>query len=183
MKTIELMEKLRKMPVFHVNDLAKITGLNAHAVRMLVWRLYKKKLIRRIERAKYTAVESTLAMANYTARPSYVGLYSALRFHNMTDQIVRDIDILVPKSRKTIEINGYKIRFTKTKHFWGFEKYRIDEFEVLVSDPEKTIIDCLMSEKISIQAVFEAIKSRKIDMKKIGDYIDRTNSSALAKRF
>ena len=109
MKIQKLMEKLKKMPLFSINDLAKITGLRPSSARMLAWRLSKRGLVTRIERAKYTAIREPLIIAAYMVRPSYIALYSALRFHDMTTQIIRSIDVMVPKSRKASKINRQKI--------------------------------------------------------------------------
>jgi predicted transcriptional regulator of viral defense system len=182
MKTIELMEKLKKIPLFTINDLAKITGLGLSSVRMLAWRLSKKNLIKHIERAKYSAIDEPLVIASYIVRPSYIGLYSALRFHDMTTQMISAIDVIVPKARKLATIDKRRIIFTKTKHFWGFEKYRVGEFEVLVSDPEKTIVDCLLTGKVRPHVVFRALRSREIDEERLFSYVQKINNSALGKR-
>lgn len=182
MNTYELMEKLRHMPVFTVNDLAKITGLKAASVRMLVWRLAKKGLITRIERSKYTAITEPLVVASYLVHPSYIGLYSALRFHDMTTQILGAIDIMVSKSRKNTVYGNRKIIFSKTKHFWGFEKQKIGEYEVLVSDPEKTILDCLLSGKVRISQVIESLKSHRVNEKRLLSYVLKVEDASLAKR-
>ena len=182
MKTLKLMEKLKKIPVFGVSELAKITGLKPAAVRMLAWRLSKRGLITRIERSKYTTMDEPLVIAAYLVRPSYIGLYSALRFHNMTTQMPNAIDVMVPKARKETKISDRPVIFTKTKHFWGFGKYRAGEFEILVSDPEKTIVDCLLSGKVRPHAVFEALMSREMDEGRLFEYVQKTGDSALGKR-
>lgn len=182
MRTLELIEKLGKIPVFGVNELAKLTGLGAHAVRMLAWRLGKKGIITHIERLKYSILKSELVIAAYITKPSYLGHYSALAFHGMTTQIVNDIDIVAPKSRKPVKINRKIIRFIKTKHFWGFEKYSLDGFDVLISDPEKTIVDCILSGKIKPHIIFEALKSRRLDENKLFFYAHKIENSALMKR-
>jgi len=182
MKLFDLMEKLKKVPLFGINDLSKITGLKPASSRMLAWRLAKKGLITRIERAKYTTLDEPLAVAAYLVPLSYVGLYCALRFHGMITQIVAGIDILTKKSRKPTTVLERKVIFTKTKHFWGFEKYKINSFEVLVSDPEKTIMDCLLSEKIGPDVVLEALRAKEIDEMKLLSYARKINSSALGKR-
>jgi len=182
MKLTELMEKLKKVPLFGINDLSKITGLKSATTRMLAWRLAKKGLITRIERAKYTTQDEPLTVAAYLVPLSFIGLYSALRFHGMTTQVLAGIDILTKKSRKPATVLGRRVSFTKTKHFWGFEKYKIGGFEVLVSDPEKTIIDCLLSEKIGPDVVFEALAAKEIDEMKLLSYARKINSSALGKR-
>lgn len=182
MKIMELMEKLKEMPLFTINDLAKITGLKFSSVRMLAWRLSKKKLIKHVERAKYSTIDNPLVIASYIVQPAYIGLYSALRYHDMITQIINTIDVIVPKSRVPAKIDKRKVIFTKTKYFWGFEKYRIGKFEILVSNPEKTIVDCLITGKVRPHVVFRALKNEEIDEERLFSYVQKIKNSALGRR-
>lgn len=186
MKTIELIEKLRRYPLFTLEDLAKITAQSSHTVRIVASRLVKRKLIMRIERNKYTLQDEPLVVAPYVVYPSYLGLWSAIRFHNLTTEMIKDIGMIVPKKRKGLLFLGRTIHFTKTKHFWGYEKQSYLGFEILVSDVEKTIIDCLLARRFSVSAVFEAIeealKDGKLDENRLFHYTSRIDSDSLFKR-
>jgi len=182
MKTSELMEKLKRLPVFTLNDLAKLTGHKPATVRILASRLSKRNLIKRIEKGKYTILDEPLVITAYMTRPSYIGLYSALRFHNMTTQAVSNIDVMIPKSRKEANVLGKRVMFTKTRQFWGFEKYKFGGYDVPVSDPEKTIVDCILSEKVRPDSVLEALKSIDVDEAKLLSYVRKCDNSALGKR-
>jgi len=181
MKILELIENLHKYPLFTIGDLTKITGQPATSVRIVASRLVKRRVIKRIERNKYTFHDEPLIFASYIIYPSYIGLWAALRFHNLTTQIVREIDVIVPKSRKDLIFMGNKIHFTKTRNIWGFYKGTYLGFEIFISDIEKTIIDCILS-GVQASVILEAIKTGPIDEDKLFEYTAKVNSFSLFKR-
>ena len=65
MKTIELLQKLRAMPVFTVNDLSRILGKSDKYVKVVAYRLCKQGLVKRIERGKYTVYDDAVEIASY----------------------------------------------------------------------------------------------------------------------
>ena len=188
MKTTTLLKKLEEYLLFSENDVAKIlVKSRPQYVRIMLYRLHKRGLIHRIEKGKYTVhSENPASFAAHIVHPSYLGLWTALRFHDLTTQLPKDINVMTAKARRkdvTLE-NGARIRFTKTKQFWGFRKERIGPVPSLVSDKEKTIIDCLLAGgKVPMWAVSEALMDEKtIDKQRLIDYAKRIKSPTLSKR-
>jgi predicted transcriptional regulator of viral defense system len=180
MKSIELLKELRAYPLFTVNDLAKILGKNPGYVAVLIKRLLDRKLVQRIERGKYTLHEDPLVFSSHIKYPAYIALWSALRFHNLTTQLPNTVFVCTPASKKSIKFPGTGIVFVKNHHFWGYEKYAYDEFEIFVSDREKTLIDCMLTGKVPLHEVADAIT--EVDGEKLVEYAKKTKNTSLIKR-
>jgi predicted transcriptional regulator of viral defense system len=182
MKSVELLKELRNYPLFSENDLAKILQKKAEHVKTLLYRLRKQKLVFRVERGKYSAHDDPLIFSSYLYQPSYISLWTALRFYNLTEQLPRTVFVMVPKPKKAIRFMDRDIVFAKTKHFWGYQKERYDGFEIFMADREKAVIDCLISNKIPLDEVVKAIENTGLDVDKLVGYVLKIGGASLAKR-
>lgn len=182
--TILLVNKLREYPLFTVNDISKHLRKSRNYSAILAFRLVKKGVIRRITKGKFTMYDNPLIFLSHIYTPTYIGSWSALRFYNMTTQLPKDFFVVTTRRRKTLDCKDYKINFVAipTKNFWGFKKEKYLGFEIFVSDPEKTIIDCILTKKVPLSAVYEAISNSEIDVKKMVNYLTRIQNSSLTKR-
>ena len=84
-------------------------------------------------------------IAAHLVEPYYIGYWSALNHHGLTEQIPRTTFIATTKPRMPLEIMGneyYFVRLVKKK-FFGFTESNIEGVVVNISSPEKTIADCL----------------------------------------
>ena len=133
--------------------------------------------------------EFEIAMA--LVRPSAISHRSALHFHGMTEQIPQRVYVTttqaIPVSRTvkrqtrshrsfSREINGILYEFIKIKleRFFGFKDYWMGEAKVTITDPERTLIDGLISPKYfgdwaEVYSVFES-RISSLDLKKMIDY-------------
>ena len=91
MKTIKLLKILERYPVFTVNDLARILNKKQEYIKTLLYRLKKRDLVYRLERNKYTIYDDAFLVASLLYFPSYISLWSALRFYNLTEQLPKKI--------------------------------------------------------------------------------------------
>jgi len=78
----------------------------------------------------------------------YIGYYSALQIHSLITQPSLKEQIVINKrikpSEKKIKNVNFQFIYHNSKHFFGYKKIWIDNFnKVYCSDLEKTIIDCL----------------------------------------
>jgi predicted transcriptional regulator of viral defense system len=143
--------------------------------------------------------EFEIAMA--LVQPSAISHWSALHFH-MTEQIPQRVYITttqaVPISRAvkirnksqrsfSREINGILYEFIKIKpeRFFGIKDFWVGEVKVAITDPERTLIDGLISPKhfggwAEIYSAFESHIS-SLDLAKMVDYSLRLDA-VIAKR-
>lgn len=144
--------------------------------------------------------EFEIAMA--LVQPSAISHWSALHFHGMTEQIPQRVYITttqaVPISRAvkarnksqrsfSREVNGILYEFIKIKQerFFGIKDFWVGEVKVTITDPERTLIDGLISPKYfggwaEIYSAFESHIS-SLDLARIIDYSLRLDA-VIAKR-
>ncbi len=179
MKTIHLLKKLERFPLFTENDVAKTINKSPKYVRTLLYRLNKEKLIYRIEKGKYTVHDDPLIFASHVIIPSYLSLWTALRYYNMTQQQPTSFFVISPVKRKNIK--DLNIIFMSTKHMFGYKKERYSDFDIFMAEPEKAIIDSLLF-KIPIEDINFALEKEDLDFKKLSNYAKKTENISLIKR-
>lgn len=178
---IELLKKLERYSLFTLKDLSKIMlDKNPDYLKVFVKRLENREVIHKIERGKYTVHEDPMIFATKIYSPSYISLWTALRFYDMTEQLPRDIFVCVPKWRKEIKFFDTKIIFVQTKHMWGYKKTQYNGFEIFMAEKEKAVIDSLISKKIPFSEIIKGIE--QVNKKKLKDYARRTKNKNLIKR-
>lgn len=142
--------------------------------------------------------EIAIALVN----PAAISHWSAMHFHGMTEQIPRIVYVTTTqpinilrsskKLRKTQrdhsrKINGVLYQFIRIKpeRFFGIKDYWVGEAKVTITDPERTLIDGLVSPRYfgdwaEVYSAFELQFSR-LDLNKMIEYSTRF-SAAVAKR-
>lgn len=75
--------------------------------------------------------------------PYYIGLLSAARMHGAAHQQVQQLQIIVPKQERPIEVTGLSIRFFKKKDFKATQLVSLKGHSGMlpVSSPEATALD------------------------------------------
>ncbi len=176
----------REMIIFSATDVKRflnISRLNTHGI---LARMMKKELIERLERDRYITRDNWDSLDIYEIvssmqLPAYLAYYSALHFHGLTTQVPRTVYMAATVRKRNMTIRGQKIKFVKIgdSMFFGYQRYG----NIIASDPEKTIIDCLQHPLYGggIGNVEEALSST-LDLNTLVDYCIRTESSALASR-
>jgi predicted transcriptional regulator of viral defense system len=86
-----------------------------------------------------------LALASAAIEPSYVGWWSAASFHGFTTQKPLAVTVAVTRQVGPREIEGTEVRFVSltARKFFGFQPYSLYGRTVSVSEPAKTLVDCL----------------------------------------
>lgn len=189
---------------FTVNDAVKSLGTSySSSILELLSAMAKRGLIMRIKDGLYHIIPYEKNSNEYfpnwhlTAEALvetidyYLGFYTALEIHGLITQpsLVEQIVMqkrLQPKNFKVKNVEFEIITYNK-KHFFGYEKTWIDDFnKVNCSDLEKTIIDCLYKPDYAngITEIAKAIyKSReKINVSKILMYLEKFDAQVVYKR-
>ncbi len=182
MKTIKLLKILERYPVFTVNDLARILNKKQEYIKTLLYRLKKRDLVYRLERNKYTIYDDAFLVASLVYFPSYISLWSALRFYNLTEQLPKKIFVVVSVPRKPLKFQDTIIEFIKIKHFFGFKKERYKDFDIFIAEPEKAIIDSFLLKKIPFDEIENSVKDKQINKNKLINYALKIKNKTLIKR-
>lgn len=167
--TLKLLKKLEQYPVFNIQQFKALTKYKPDYARLAIHRLIKNKLIKKIERNKYTVHNDAFLISSYISWPSYISMWSALRYYNLTDQIVNNIQVITARPRKDIEFNKIKIRFFKINksRLTNYTKKRYENHEIFIAEPEKALADALLFKTISQKEAEEIISKNKLSKRKI----------------
>ncbi|MBU0758513.1 MAG: hypothetical protein KKF44_10685, partial [Nanoarchaeota archaeon] len=176
------LEELKNYPLFTINDITRIKYIKPEYAKLVIYRLKKNNLIKEIEKGKYTCHDDPYIFASQIIYPSYISMWSAFAFNGLTEQIIKEINIIGAVSKKDINIFNTRISFTKSKNIFGYEKINYNGFEVFIADIEKAIIDSLIYFKCPLDEIKKAIANSKLDMSKINNYLKILSSSSLNKR-
>lgn len=176
MYEVKILEQFSKLPVFSLADVNQIINNRNYAKKFLK-RMVKNKKIFKIKKNIYTLHDDPFLISIFLVRPSYVSSVSALSYHKLITQIPNEIFCATSKRAKKIRFVT-QINFFHTNYLFGFKKERYENFNILVADPEKAIIDSLSIIPFSIFE--EAIES--INEKTMLTYLARIKKSNIVKR-
>jgi predicted transcriptional regulator of viral defense system len=185
--------------IFAIKDALRVVGPNAKEV---VRRLAAKKWVLPLKRGLYAMVPldvgvkgadafvvHNFVVASMLAEPYYIGYWSALNHHGLTDQIPRTTFIATTKARHVVQVldaEYYFVNVAKSK-FFGWQEIEVDDRRVRISDPEKTVADCLDHPEHcgGIEQVARAIyfSHEEIDLKRVVEYAKRMGNLTILKRF
>ena len=180
MNTILLLKQLDHYPIFTEKDVVKITKTTKKYARTLLSRLQKKSYIYRIERGKYSLYDDPLIFASHLAKHSYLSLWTALRYHNLTQQQPQNVFVMVTSPKRKITLPNITVHFIVTKQFWGYKKERYRDFDIFIAEPEKAIIDSLLA-RLPLDYIIEAIELLQTPQK-LAEYAQKTKNNSLIKR-
>ena len=107
----------------------------------------------------------------------------------MTTQHRHTIFLATPKRLRPRKVGDSRVKLITQApgKFFGFEPVDVLGYKVMMSDREKTAIDCIdhpdMAGGVGEAAAILATASRRFDWNKAGDYLARVDSAALVRRF
>lgn len=167
----------RGMHVFSLNDAARIMKTPKHYATIF---LSRNMMIKRAERGiYYTPDASIYEIATSIVYPSYASMISALRFHNLTEQIPSIIYVVSSKQHRNLEVEGIKIEFSKVKPSLIYGYLKMDG--AFIAEPEKAVVDIFYLDKFVEYAV-ETIENRKLDIGKLIHYAEISRNKNIQKR-
>ncbi len=191
MNDLDLHRKLSdfELPLFSTSQLKAVIGTDHKGVTVKLNRLVSKGVLLRVVRGMYSLpTTDPLCISSSIENPSYISLWAALRYHGLTTQSPRIIDIVNTKRSQTIALfhqdGNYDLRFIKTKpdRLFGFNKENIGEHSCFIADVERTIVDCLLFHgHMPMGEIFDAF-SEEVDPGKLIDYTNRIGKQSLKKR-
>ena len=188
MKTVEAIKSLEKYVMFDLNTFRHVIGEKSSYARLLLHRMKKNGHVFQIQKNRYTLYKDPFLIASRIVWPSYISLWSALRYYNLTEQIPHDIWVVTSRKtrRKMIKYSNANIIFiyTKPKYFFGFKKIISNNFEIFIAEPEKVLIDSMLFRKISFSEIASVIKNNRKDLniKKLVGFAVKIENKALIKR-
>jgi len=199
MRNIDVLKNLAsKGNSFTVNDVVKISKLDRDSLKKMLYRMERRGWIERIEKGKYLIIPLDAQKGKYTlnefvigsllVNPYSIAYWSALNFYGFTEQIPSTVFIqtISRKKKQDIEVFGVRYRIIRLKgeKFFGMRKEWIEDFQIKITDREKTIVDCLDKPQFcgGIVEVAKGLKSKDFDKKKLLRYAKRIGNSGVLRR-
>ena len=179
--------KRQNRRVFILQDAIRVINKEEKYTSLFLSRLVKNGFIKRIEKGKYYIVGTDIyTIASNIIYPSYISLFSALKYYGATTQNIVQMDVISTIRHKPIEdIEGYRINFIVLKRDMMFGFYRNKETGAFVAYIEKAIIDSLLFKNPSFSYIEESINLLKklnlIDLTRLKEFASRINSKNVNK--
>ena len=216
-KGIELIRQLVDdgQIIFTIDDVqkkARSLGLSRGHLGKILHNLVDGRWITRIRRGLYAVAMEPLgpviihsfAIATHLVQPSAISHWSALSFHEFTDQVPLTVTATTPKKIVTPSMRSSDSR-SKTKHTWkidqtqyeyistkpnryfGLESVWIDEhFRIQITDKERTILDCFATPQMfgGMQWVLSTLEEvlDQLNLKKLISYAQRYGRVSIIRR-
>jgi predicted transcriptional regulator of viral defense system len=137
-----------------------------------------------------TIGEHEFLVAMQLVQPSYIGYWTALHYHGLTEQLANVVFMATPKQKRAMRIHGITYRFitlAKSK-FFGIETQQIGGQPFQISDPEKTVVDCFAHPEYcggmieAAKGLWNGLHERRLDLDKLAHYAERLGNRAVLKR-
>jgi predicted transcriptional regulator of viral defense system len=169
------------------------------SVRDLLSDLTERGWIHRLKRGKYAIVpleagpEGAFAPHEYLVatslvEPAVISHWSALQYHNLTEQVSRTVFVSTTKQHRDVETLGTQYHFIRfpEKRFFGHSPLWVEGQRVMITDIERTILDCFDRPAYS-GGIGEAVKGlwearSELDWAKLTDYLLKFGNGAVLKR-
>lgn len=160
-QTARLFVELNRLnrTTFRLPDVEKITGLKGTSARTLIHKAERRGLVTRLQPGLYTLVPFELGEATeyvgdpyviarelVAPRKYFISHASAMELHRMVTQPQLSIFVSCADQLRPRTIHGHEYHFVlvKPKDFFGLTQIWVTKQQsVVVSDPERTIIDAL----------------------------------------
>jgi predicted transcriptional regulator of viral defense system len=192
----------RRKPVFSHAEVRDITGLNSKSARNLVAALVNRGVATRLKPGLFSLVPYELGFEReYMGNPYvvarelagrqeyYISHASAMDIHQMVTQPQLKIFVSVARSIRPRTVLGTEYYFVRCRpdHFFGIEKHWATKTDsVLVSNPERTVVDCLKLPQhcggLSEVAKGLWIKKHELDLDRLIQYAVEVDVGAVIRR-
>ena len=150
--------------------------------------LIRNELILILEKGKYCRhnFNDELVIGSFLAGQGAIAYWSAMSYHGLTSQIPNTVFVQTQrrKTQKTIRGIRYNFVLVEASEFVGHQYQGFGNRTFLVTDLEKTIIDCLDKPQFcgDFEDLIRAIANWKPNEDKLIAYCTKLNNKAVTKR-
>lgn len=186
-------------------DAMRALGIERKHASELLARWHKQGVVRRVSHGLYVPVqpsalgqrqvlEDPWVLAPNIYAPGYIGGWSALEHWGLTEQIFRTICVLTSKRNAHGKTNhqgvGFFAKHVPKRRLYGTKAVWRSNTRVLVSDPHKTILDCVDDPRLGagLQHLEDCMREytreygKPEDLDVLLDHAVRTGNGALFKK-
>lgn len=181
-------------------EIVRLLGTSPQASDRVIRSLQRKGWLARAGWGRYLLIppdqgpdalgeSNVLALASRIADPYYIGFGTAASQYGLTTQHRRLIFLVTTRHIRPTRIHETEVRIVNLgpRRFFGFGPVDVLGYPVMMSDREKTLLDCIerpeLAGGIGEMAQIFATAARRLDWKKALEYLERIGSVALIRRF
>jgi predicted transcriptional regulator of viral defense system len=181
-------------------EIVQMLGISPKAADHVIHSLRRKGWLERASWGKYLLIPpnqgpdalgegNILALASRITEPYYIGYSTAASHYGLTTQHRNIIWLVTPVHLRDRWVGDAEVRLVNPapRKFFGFAPVDVLGYKVMMSDREKTVIDCVdrpdLAGGVGEAAYILATASRRFDWRKAVDHLERIGSGALVRRF
>ena len=181
-------------------EIIDMLGVSPQAADHVIRSLRRKGWLERASWGRYLLVppdmgpdalgeSNVLALASRIAEPYYFGYTTAATYYGFTTQHRQVIRLVTPVRTRHRRVHDTEVRIVNPvpRKFFGFGPIDVLGHTVMMSDREKTVIDCIDRPDLAggegEAATVLATACRRIDWHKAASYLERISSKTLTRRF
>ncbi len=181
-------------------EIIDMLGVSPQAADHVIRSLRRKGWLERASWGRYLLIppemgpdalgeSNVLALASRIAEPYYFGYGTAAMHYGFTTQRRQVIQLVTPVRTRNRRVLDTEVRIVNpvSRKFFGFGPVDVLGYTVMMSDREKTAIDCIDRPDLAggegEAATVLATACRRIDWHKAASYLERMSSKTLSRRF
>ena len=181
-------------------EIIDMLGVSPQAADHVIRSLRRKGWLERASWGRYLLIppemgpdalgeSNVLALASRIAEPYYFGYGTAAMHYGFTTQRRQVIRLVTPVRTRKRRVLDTEVRIVNPvpRKFFGFGPVDVLGYTVMMSDREKTAIDCIDRPDLAggegEAASVLATACRRIDWHKAATYLERMSSRTLTRRF
>lgn len=141
--------------IITISDIADVLDIPRKSAKDMAYALKEKGWLERIAHGKYLILplaagenavytEHEFVIASALVDPMYIGYWSALNHHGLTEQLSRTVYIVTTARARERDIHGvtYRPVSVTEQKFFGYQPTAVGSNQVNISSIEKTLVDC-----------------------------------------
>jgi predicted transcriptional regulator of viral defense system len=181
-------------------EIVQLLGVTEKAADHTIQSLRRKGWLERASWGRYLLIPpdqgpdalgetNLLALASRIASDYYIGYGTAAAHYGLTTQHRNVIWLVTPEHLRDRRVGEAEVRIVNpvARKFFGFGPVDVLGYKVILSDREKTVIDCVdrpaLAGGIGEAAYIVATASRRFDWARAVDYLERIAMAPLTRRF
>ena len=181
-------------------EIIDMLGVSPQAADHVIRSLRRKGWLERASWGRYLLIppemgpdalgeSNVLALASRITEPYYFGYGTAAMHYGFTTQRRHVIQLVTPVRTRNRRVLDTEVRIISPlpRKFFGFGSVDVLGYTVMMSDREKTAIDCIDRPALvggeGEAAAILATACRRIDWHKAARYLERMSSKSLTRRF
>jgi len=186
--------------IITIGDIAEALDISRRSAKDMAYALKEKGWLERLAHGKYLILplaagedsgytEHEFVIASALVEPMYVGYWSAMNHHGLTEQLSRTVYIVMTARAQEREIHGvtYRPVTVTAQKFFGDHPTAVASKQVNISSIEKTLVDCADHPEFcggigELAKAMQNATETRCSWERVVEYLRRVGNGAATKR-